>query len=240
VEIEVPPLDKSLSTLSFGDTKLETGYIFSAASNLLAPKVGKKGDVANFSKAIVSLNSKENVKAHVRPTFEAPDPTIAAAFLARTASRPAHYPPTSAQLAMESMPVVASQIFDVALPDAAVLQRFAADLIPYYLCQYELEGIAVTAHPIPHDLPSEARKAAKATPMGSIPEFESLAIDVMKQARPSLAGLDAKDVKLEMRSMAEVLKLACDARLTNGRTEVPLSELMYDDAFVHGLVVWLC
>lgn len=125
------------------------------------------------------------------------------------------------------------------LPNLQVLERFATDLIPYYLCQFELEGIAVTAHPIPKDLPEDARKAAKATAVSAIPEFETLAIAVMKQTRPSLSEMEDKDIKLEMRCMAEVLQLACGARMTEGRTEVPLSELMYDDAFVHGLVVCL-
>jgi hypothetical protein len=190
--------------------------------------------------------SKENSSAGVRPSFEAPDPTIAAAFLAKAStsgiadysSIPEHELLDAGAPIVRSAPaVMAVPGFEVLLPDSEVLEHFSEDLIPYYLCQYELEGIAVTAHPIPADLPQEARKAAKSTPISAIPEFESLAISVMQQARPSLAGLEPKDVKLEMRSMAEVLKLACEARMTDGRTEVPLSELMYDDAFVHGLVV---
>lgn len=243
---EVATLNKSVSALSFsddleGETVNNGGYIFNAGTDLLAPS--KLQSCSGASRSTNSKNgtedSRDNSTAGGR-SFEAPDPTIAAAFLAKASTSGLSefsVPDVLAGPHVGGPTVIAAPGFEVLLPGSAVLEHFSQDLIPYYLCQYELEGIAVTAHPIPADLPQEARKAAKSTPIGAIPEFESLAISVMQQARQSLAGLDVKDVKLEMRSMAEVLKLACEARMTDGRSEVPLAELMYDDAFVHGLVV---
>lgn len=235
----IPPLNKSVSVLSFDDDlgALNRGYIFNAGTDLLAPS--KLQSYSGMSRDTGSKNGTEESRDNSAgyPSFEAPDPTIAAAFLAKASTSglsdvSALDAFTGAHLPWPT--VIAASGHEVLLPDSEALEHFSQDLIPYFLCQYELEGVAVTAHPIPADLPQEA---AKSTPIGAIPEFESLAIAVMQQARPSLAGLDAKDVKLEMRSMAEVLKLACEARMTDGRSEVPLAELMYDDAFVHGLVV---
>lgn len=243
VAAEFIPLNKSVSALSFSDDleTLNRGYIFNAGTDLLAPS--KLQSCSGMSRWTGSKNGTEDSRDNSTVggrSFEAPDPTIAAAFLAKAStSGLADFavPSILAGAHGPAQTVMAAPGFEVLLPGSEVLEHFSQDLIPYYLCQYELEGIAVTAHPIPADLPQEARKAAKSTPIGAIPEFESLAIAVMQQARPSLAGLDTKDVKLEMRSMAEVLKLACEARMTDGRSEVPLAELMYDDAFVHGLVV---
>lgn len=243
---EVATLNKSVSALSFSDelegqTVNNGGYVFNAGTDLLAPS--KLQSCSGASRSTNSKNGTEDSRDNSTVggrSFEAPDPTIAAAFLAKASTSGMSDYSIPDVLAGPHVPgptVIAAPGFEVLLPDSAVLEHFSQDLIPYYLCQYELEGIAVTAHPIPADLPQEAHKAAKSTAIGAIPEFESLAIAVMQHARPSLAGLDVKDVKLEMRSMAEVLKLACEARMTDGRSEVPLAELMYDDAFVHGLVV---
>jgi hypothetical protein len=236
------PLNKSGSGLSFCDDleTLNRGYVFNAGTDLLAPSKlqSYSGMSAGYTGSKNGTDSRDTSTGG--RSFEAPDPTIAAAFLAKASTSGMSdfsVPGVLTGCHLPGPTVLAGTGFEVLLPDTDALEHFSQDLIPYYLCQYELEGIAVTAHPIPADLPQEARTAAKSSPIGAIPEFESLAISVMQQARPSLAGLDAKDVKLEMRSMAEVLKLACEARMTDGRSEVPLAELMYDDAFVHGLVV---
>eukprot|EP00892_Ulva_mutabilis_P001083 jgi/Ulvmu1/10976/UM007_0155.1 len=241
--MEVRTLTTSVSALSFSDEKAEPGYIFNAATDLLNPSKLHSADNSSRSAVDLPADSKENCQDLLRPSFEAPDPTIAAAFLAKAGSStgasiigPNSINPVTSSDGSAPNIVMAAPGIEALLPDLQVLERFTTDLIPYYLCQFELEGIAVTAHPIPKDLPEEARKAAKATAVSAIPEFETLAIAVMKQARPSLSGMEDTDIKLEMRSMAEVLQLACEARMTDGRTEVPLSELMYDDAFVHGLV----
>lgn len=243
---DVGIMKSSVSALSFSDEKAEPGYIFNAATDLLDPSKLHTADNSSRSAVDLPADTKENFQDLLRPSFEAPDPTIAAAFLAKAVSStgastiaPNSMNPMTSSDGSTPNIVTAAPGVEALLPDLQVLERFATDLIPYYLCQFELEGIAVTAHPIPKDLPEEARKAAKATAVSAIPEFETLAIAVMKQTRPSLSGMEDKDIKLEMRSMAEVLRLACEARMTDGRTEVPLSELMYDDAFVHGLVVCL-
>lgn len=237
-------LKKSVSALSFAEDKLEPGYIFNAATDLLDPSKLQSDNNSSRSAVDLPVDSKENCQDLLRPSFEAPDPTIAAAFLAKavssngaTAIAPNSINPMTSSDGSVPNAVMAASGIEALLPDLQVLERFTTDLIPYYLCQFELEGIAVTAHPISKDIPEEARKTSKSTPVSAIPEFESLAIAVMKQKRPSLTGMEDNDIKLEMRSMAEVLQLACEARMTDGRTEVPLSELMYDDAFVHGLVV---
>jgi hypothetical protein len=232
-------MNKSVSALSFCDDfeTLNRGYVFNAGTDLLAPsKLQSYSSMSGGYTASKNGTESRDTSAGYR-SFEAPDPTIAAAFLAKASTSGMSEFSVPDVLTSSGPTVLAAPGFQLLLPDSEVLEHFSQDLIPYYLCQYELEGIAVTAHPIPADLPEEARMAAKSTPISAIPEFESLAISVMQQARPSLAGLDAKNVKLEMRSMAEVLKLACEARMTDGRSEVPLAELMYDDAFVHGLVV---
>lgn len=237
-------MKKSVSALSFAEEKLEPGYIFNAATDLLDPSKLQSANNSSRSAVDLPVDSKENCQDLLRPSFEAPDPTIAAAFLAKAVSSngasaiaPNSINPMTSSDGSVPNAVMAASGIEALLPDLRALERFNTDLIPYYLCQFELEGIAVTAHPISKDLPEEARKSSKSTPVSAIPEFESLALAVMKQKRPSLAGMEDEDIKLEMRSMAEVLQLACEARMTDGRTEVPLSELMYDDAFVHGLVV---
>lgn len=247
---DLASLNKSASALSFSDDldhTLNRGYIFNAGTDLLAPSKlqsftlqSRSGSGTNDSSLSFRRDSNSREASGALRSFEAPDPTIAAAFLAKASTSglsDISIPDVLGGTDVPGATVIAAPGLEVLLPDSEILAHFSQDLIPYYLCQYELEGIAVTAHPIPADLPQEAREAAKSTPVGTIPEFESLAISVMQQARPSLAGLDTKDIKLEMRSMAEVLKLACEARMTDGRSEVPLAELMYDDAFVHGLVV---
>lgn len=176
----------ALQGLCFDDIKPQ-GYVFNAASKLLSQPDATPDltDVATPPR---------------RPSYEAPPPSIAKAFLAKAATPPA---------------------------DSGA--SYAADLAPYYLCQYELEGMAITAYRAP--------EAAAPDAPGLPPALAELARPLLVRSRPSLIDVPDGDVRVAMRPTAEVRRLAAEARLPRGADVVPLADLLYDDAFVHSLVV---
>ena len=89
---EVATLNKSVSALSFsdeleGETVNNGGYIFNAGTDLLAPS--KLQSCSGASRSTNSKNGTEDSRDNSTVggrSFEAPDPTIAAAFLAKAST----------------------------------------------------------------------------------------------------------------------------------------------------------
>ena len=135
------------------------------------------------------------------------------------------------------------------VPDNAseALRAYATDLAPYYLSQYELQGMAVTAYHMPKDHPLAAQPNAPSASLTMVEGLAKLAIPLMRRARPHLADVPDDEIRIEMRPMPQVLRNAADARRSRKSIDgsagaaagTTLEALMYDDAFVHSLTVRL-
>lgn len=245
------PLPRSVSEMCFAETQMSDGYIFNAATNLIQPRPQpaaaaptaqkppteaparqpRASAAARPCRVTLGVEDDARVTATIAPapaprvrSFEAPAAPIAAAFLARAASK------TSSTELPHPKPAAAAP---APADPADALQQYSTDLVPYYLCQYELQGMAISAHRVPPDAPP----APKDSSLAMLPGFAKLAVPLLKGKRPSLREASAAEIRVEMRPVDEVLRAACEARLGKAASAVSLHDLMYDDAFVHSLVV---
>ena len=180
-------------------------------------------------------NAHVSVCISARRSYEAPPPSIAKAFLARAARLSAHpsedskATPVATAAATASNhtavphitstaqapgsklePKTAQSGGDGVCADAShALQRFTSDLVPYYLCQYELQGMAITARPAPRDRPRGGADPSLAMVKG----LAELAVPLMRRTRPFLQDVEDADVAVEMRPMAQVHAVHCVATL---------------------------
>ena len=168
-------------------------------------------------------------------SFDAPAAPIAAAFLARASiNLSSELPHSGPPSKTPSTEVPASATPPPPPNPTDALQLYSTDLVPYYLCQYELQGLAICAHRVPPDAPPSLKESAS---LAMLPGFAKLAVPLLKEKRPSLKEVSDGEVRVEMRPVEENVRAACEARLGKAATTVTLHELMYDDAFVHSLLV---
>jgi hypothetical protein len=224
---------------------MSDGYVFNAATNLLQPKQGRHpshknkrpgaprqrevGSLPCACHVTITPHGESRVAVSItsaaHAVYETPLPSIAAAFLAKTSKPSARDGSAAAPPKPPMSPPLESA------DDA--LQLYSTDLVPYYLCQYELQGMAISAHRVPRDAPPPP----PGTSLAMLPGFAKLAKPLLKEKRSSLKDVADDEIRVEMRAVEEVMRLACEAHLSKSATTVSLHELMYDDAFVHSLVV---
>jgi len=207
------------------DEAAKPGYVFRAVefvsgdNGALAPTAGAAAESA----------------AHVE--IERPDTAIAQAFLTKVATPERPAPPAA----------------DANMSTEEGFKRFAIDLAPYFLAEYAARGVDVNivekgrAHAhgtcaVSPWMPPAATVAADgiaaiATATADEHDFTRFVVPLLQKHRPSLAHCGVEDVALVLQPGAWALHTACAARAKGDTKAVSLDALLYDDAFVHSLLV---